>query len=107
MRANDIRTISLDTYLTLPLDREVLTIDVRETSEWVQGHIPGAIHISLSLLPLVAHERLPNLNKEIILYCRSGARAYLAAEELQKHGYAQVFVLDGGYEQYVQSIDRK
>ena len=72
-------------------------VDVREESEWAKGPLPGAIHIGKGIIERDIVERIPNANDQIILYCGGGYRSALAADNLQKMGYANVISMDGGY----------
>lgn len=60
-------------------------LDVREPSEWSEGHIAGAIHIPLGEIRARLNE-LPR-DKEIIAYCRSGLRSYYACRILTQNGF--------------------
>lgn len=71
-------------------------IDVREQSEWQQGHIPGAMHLARSMIEIQIGALIPNLETPIILYCSGGVRSLLAAENLQRIGYTNVKSLAGG-----------
>lgn len=72
-------------------------IDVREDGEWANGHIPRAIHIGKGVMERDVEKLVPNLNKELILYCGGGFRSALAADNLQKMGYTNVLSMDGGF----------
>ena len=77
---------------------ETLTlVDVREESEWAKGHLPGAIHLGKGVIERDAETALPDERAEIILYCGGGFRSALAADNLQKMGYANVLSMDGGF----------
>jgi rhodanese-related sulfurtransferase len=67
-------------------------IDVRETLEFMLGHVKGSINIPLSKLSSDFEKATKGLNKndEIIVYCMSGHRAGMAAELFEKHGYKNV-----------------
>lgn len=71
-------------------------LDVREDSEYKQGHIANAVHIPVGQLA----KRLPELDKyrerPLIAYCRTGNRSGSAARLLHKHGFATVHNLAGG-----------
>lgn len=71
-------------------------IDVREDNEWAQDHIMGAIHLGKGIIERDAEQRLPDKNAEIVLYCGGGFRSALAADNLQRMGYTNVFSMDGG-----------
>jgi rhodanese-related sulfurtransferase len=72
---------------------DVMMLDVREPSEWAEGHIAGAKHIPLGQLL----ERLGELNRggEIIVMCRSGGRSSLACELLGERGFNVVNMTGG------------
>jgi len=80
------------------LDRseKFLLVDVREESEYAKDHLPGAIHLGKGVIERDIEARVPELNKEIILYCGGGFRSALAADNLQKMGYTNVISMDGG-----------
>jgi rhodanese-related sulfurtransferase len=80
------------------LDRgERLTIiDVREESEWDQGHVPGAIHLSKGIIERDVERMFPDPGTEFILYCGGGYRSALAADNLTKMGYTRAISMDGG-----------
>jgi rhodanese-related sulfurtransferase len=80
------------------LDRgERLTIiDVREESEWDQGHVPGAIHLSKGIIERDVERMFPDPGTELILYCGGGYRSALAADNLTKMGYPRAISMDGG-----------
>lgn len=70
-------------------------VDVRGPAEWTRGHIPGAKHIFVPLLP----KRLGELDRErpVLVYCATGYRASLAASLLQREGFADVRNLPGSF----------
>ncbi len=73
-----------------------LLVDVREESEYAKDHLPGAIHLGKGVIERDIEERVPELNREMILYCGGGFRSALAADNLQKMGYTNVISMDGG-----------
>lgn len=73
-------------------------LDVRTIEEYAQSSMPGATHIPYEILR-EQYDTLP-WNKPIYLFSQTGRRAYLAARILQQNGFAQVYVLDGGYTVY-------
>lgn len=72
-------------------------IDVREDNEWQKGHIRGAKHIGRGILERDIEKAIPDKHAEIVLYCGGGFRSALAADNLQKMGYANVLSMDGGW----------
>ncbi len=70
-------------------------IDVRTPSEWESGHIEQAEHFPLSE---ILENRLPaaKQDEELVVHCRSGYRANIAASILRKAGFSKVKSLAGG-----------
>lgn len=69
---------------------EHIILDTREKDEFDEGHIPGAILIPYTEIESKAEETLPDKDKLIFVYCRSGRRSKIAAESLAKLGYTNV-----------------
>ena len=92
-----VRETSVDTVKTR-MDRgdKFLLVDVREESEYVNDHLPGAIHLGKGVIERDIEGRVPELNTEMILYCGGGFRSALAADNLQKMGYTNIISMDGG-----------
>jgi rhodanese-related sulfurtransferase len=72
-------------------------VDVREDHEWAKGHLPGAAHLGKGIIERDIETKIPDAGAEIILYCGGGFRSALAADNLQKMGYTNVYSMDGGY----------
>ena len=75
---------------------EAILIDVREASDWSEGHAKGAKHLSRGTIELEIEEQVPDLTTPIICYCGGGSRSALVAESLQKMGYENVRSIAGG-----------
>ncbi len=71
-------------------------VDVREASEYAAGHLPGATHLGKGVIERDIERAIPDTAAEIVLYCGGGYRSALAADSLQKMGYAHVISMDGG-----------
>lgn len=80
----------------------VIIVDVRQPSEYAKGHVPGAILLPDDKIESKAKEALPDKEKTILVYCRSGRRSKAAAEHLIRMGYTHVYdfggILDWPYE---------
>jgi rhodanese-related sulfurtransferase len=85
------------------LDRgdSIHLIDVREESEYAARRLPGAIGMGKGILERDIEEAIPDTSAEIVLYCGGGSRSSLAAENLQKMGYVNVYSMDGGFRGWV------
>ena len=67
-----------------------IIIDARTQEEYDEGHIPGAILVPEYEIADRAEKELPDKDQLILVYCRSGRRSKIAAEELVKLGYTNV-----------------
>jgi hydroxyacylglutathione hydrolase len=68
-------------------------VDVRERSEWVDGHVPGAQHIPYEQL----EQRIGEVSREgtLVVYCASGVRSSLATSIFERHGIAAANIRGG------------
>ena len=71
-------------------------LDVREESEWAKDHLPQAQYLGKGVIERDVEQRVPDVGAEIVLYCGGGFRSALAADNLQKMGYTNVWSMDGG-----------
>jgi rhodanese-related sulfurtransferase len=80
------------------LDRgeKFLLVDVREDSEWAKDHLPNAVHLGKGIIERDVEQRVPDPSTEMVLYCGGGFRSALAADNLQRMGYTNVWSMDGG-----------
>jgi rhodanese-related sulfurtransferase len=78
-------------------------VDVREESEWANGHLPGAIHLGKGIIERDIEQRVPATDSKLILYCGGGFRSALAADNLQKMGYSNVESMDGGWKGWLEA----
>jgi rhodanese-related sulfurtransferase len=93
-----VRELSIDDVAAkLARGDDFELIDVREDGEWSAGHIPGARHLGRGVLERDIEKAIPDVNRELVLYCGGGFRSALAAESLQKMGYTRVLSMDGGW----------
>ncbi len=83
---------------------QTLIVDVRTPEEHEAGTIPGAVNIPVDTL----RERLGELprEKEIVVFCRVGLRAYLAYRILVQNGFGAVRNLSGGWLTYAPAVSR-
>ena len=78
-------------------------IDVREDSEWEQGHLPKAIHLSKGVIERDIEKMIPNQNRKLVLYCGGGFRSALAADNIKKMGYRNAISMDGGFRDWCEA----
>lgn len=72
-------------------------IDTREESEYAAGHVHGAEWMGKGVIERDIESRHPDRDEPLYLYCGGGFRSALAADNLQKMGYTQVYSVDGGW----------
>lgn len=71
-------------------------IDVREESEFANGHLPRARHLGKGIIERDVETEYPDTATELVLYCGGGYRSVLAADNLRRMGYTNVISMDGG-----------
>ncbi|MGN0179619.1 MAG: rhodanese-like domain-containing protein [Monoglobaceae bacterium] len=71
-------------------EENYIILDVREQSEYDEGHIPKAVLIPHTEIENRAEELMPGKEQLILVYCRSGRRSKIAAESLARLGYTNV-----------------
>ncbi len=81
--------------------RDVAVIDVRELSEWDDGHIPGALH--LPMFEAVARRaEIPDDRPRAVL-CAGGLRSSAVIGALQRHGLGAFHNVTGGMSAWVKA----
>ncbi|MGW1842924.1 rhodanese-like domain-containing protein [Streptomyces sp. NPDC001966] len=71
-------------------------LDVRTPGEFRTAHIPGSYNVPLDTLREHRTELLAHLDEDVVLVCRSGARAAQAEKALADAGLPNLRVLEGG-----------
>lgn len=71
-----------------------LVVDVRSTTEWRSGHVPGSVHVPLGRL--VAHMADKPREQPVVLLCESGSRSAIGTSLLAAAGFSDVTNLHGG-----------
>ena len=66
-------------------------VDVRTQEEYASGHIPGALLLPVDQVKELAGVQLPDKERAVVVYCRSGIRSANAASELKKLGYRKIY----------------
>jgi len=100
LRASAATDISQNDFIALQKSKaDFVLLDVRSAEEYAQGHIKGAVNISHSEISRRMNE-LP-VDKDIIMYCRSGRRVGVAANILAKNGFSKLFHISGDMNNWV------
>ena len=99
-----VKEIALDeARQRLAANPNALLIDVREDSEWANGHAEQAIHLGKGVLERDIEKLIPDRDRELIMYCGGGYRSVLTADVAHRMGYRNVFSMKGGYKALVQA----
>ncbi len=77
---------------------EVHVLDVRNLTEYEEGHIPGAQHIMLGTLA----DRIAEIqtDKPLVVHCKGGGRSAIGVSLLLAKGIKNAVNLTGGYDQW-------
>jgi rhodanese-related sulfurtransferase len=104
-----ITTMSMDGYLSAVKNPDgALLIDVREDYEYKAGHVPGPINIPRGLLEFqiwrtLGYPEKVDMNRKIVVQCRTGGRATLAAADLKAIGFSDVTAVIMNIEEWEKS----
>jgi molybdopterin/thiamine biosynthesis adenylyltransferase/rhodanese-related sulfurtransferase len=82
---------------------QVMLLDVREPNEWNIAHLEGALLIPQG--DLLARMNELDSTREIVVYCRSGARSARAVQLLRDAGFRRLKNLRGGIHAWAQEVD--
>ena len=75
---------------------DAIIVDVRRDGEYKAGHIPGAVLLTMETITAeTAAKVLPEKNQMILIYCRSGRRSKIAAQNLLDLGYTNLIEFGG------------
>ncbi|MCP4329884.1 MAG: rhodanese-like domain-containing protein [Alphaproteobacteria bacterium] len=102
-----VPTIDVAEAMSTHQDGDAIFVDVRETEEWMQGRIPGAVHAPRGFLEFIADPASPmhkpelSSGKRLMIYCGSGGRSVLATKTLADMGLDKVANIAGGFQAWV------
>jgi rhodanese-related sulfurtransferase len=89
-------SISMDEAAKIMTERDdYVLLDVRTDEEYDEGHLPGAYIVPLDDIWSINEDSPWSRDQLILVYCRSGRRSKLAAEEMCKMGYTNVVEIGG------------
>lgn len=77
-----------------------LIIDVRTPQEYGEGHLPSAINIPHTEIAARLGEITAHKDQPVVLYCKTGRRAAIAAATLQQAGFTRLRHLEGDMEEW-------
>lgn len=83
-----------------------LIIDVRTVQEWNKGHLEGAVLIPYDQIGERIGSVVKDKSQRVYMYCRTGHRAKITKEALEKLGYKDIINL-GSLENAAKTLKRK
>ncbi|KAI0757219.1 Rhodanese-like protein [Daedaleopsis nitida] len=103
---------------TLQPSPDKYLIDVREPDEVLQGSIPSAVNLPLSVLSSALHLRSsefkekfgfekPRFDQELTFYCRSGMRSTTASDVAKRNGYTNILNYKGSWLEWSEREGKK
>jgi len=92
-----VREVSVGEALERAGRGGAVLVDVREDDEWRAGRARGARHLGRGVIERDIEREIPDKSAELVLYCGGGYRSALAADNLQRMGYTNVYSMAGGW----------
>lgn len=77
-------------------DRDPIILDVRPSADFKRGHLLNALNLPVAQIDTQIGQLDKNKARPVLVYCALGAHSGAAAEKLRKVGYAEVYPLSGG-----------
>ena len=76
---------------------KTLVLDVRTDEEFAEGHLAGAVLVSIGEKDFIDRvKKLSPVDQPVLVYCHSGGRSAKAVALLKAAGFTQIHELQGG-----------
>lgn len=85
---------------------DVRVLDIRQDSEFIKGHVPGATHLELGHLAEHPESLSAAASEPTVVMCGHGERAMGAASLLARAGHTDLSVLVGGPDDWATATSR-
>lgn len=91
-----VENVSADEFVTAAAEPGTVVVDVRTAAEYAAGHVDGALNADVEAGDFGA--QIADLPKDTTyaVYCRSGRRSAVAADQMAEAGFTSVVNLEGG-----------
>lgn len=87
-----IKIVSFEQAKEIMDSEACVLLDVRTDEEFFTGHAEGAVNLDVDEISASsAGEIIPSSQTTVLVYCKTGERARLAAEELSRLGYTNIY----------------
>ena len=84
--------------MDLPLDKNLLAVDVRKEIEFAEGHIKDAVNMPLTDMTDMALIAGLEEDQNIYVYCGGGYRSIIASSLMKRQGVHNLRNIEGGWE---------
>ena len=100
---SDAKSINLDDFKAVYDHKEVkrLIVDCREESEFIEGHIPGAINVPRGMIGF--SKQLTDRRIDLLVYSQTSDRAALTYASLKKLKFTKMSILEGGWNSWTEA----
>ena len=97
---NSYKQISVEESKEM-ISSDIYLLDIRDEMSFAKSHISGAVHLTNESIDefLVDADK----NKTTIVYCYKGISSIDAAKYLSDIGFTEVYSMQGGYQEWVDS----
>lgn len=85
-----INNVDAQSFLAKIADSSVTVIDVRSAEEYAEGHLVNSMNINVESDQFSTQIASLDKEKEYALYCRSGRRSTLAAQQMASSGFTAI-----------------
>jgi len=89
-----VTNLDYDSFAKAVADPEVQIVDLRNTTEFKAGQVPGSDHVFIGTLEDNLHKI--SRDKKVVIHCQAGDRSSIGYSVLSKHGFTNIANFPGG-----------
>ena len=97
------RKVTMEEFDRMRKEKDVVVLDVRTAREYGEGHVAGAVNVSVAGVPLKQFdEQVGKLDKDktYLVHCARGVRSAAAIHRMQKLGFKNLLDYSGGMDEW-------
>ena len=94
--SNAITNVDASTVLTTVSQPGVTVVDVRTPEEFAAGHLEGAVNMNVEGPDFSTQIATLDTTGSVAVYCQSGRRSAIAADQMASAGFTSIVNLQGG-----------
>jgi rhodanese-related sulfurtransferase len=94
--SSTVTTVDAQAFLSAAAQPGVTIVDVRTPEEFAEGHLDGAVNMNVEGPDFGAQIATLEAEGTVAVYCRSGRRSAVAADQMAGAGFTSIVNLDGG-----------